>query len=112
MFDAGQITDNAGRHGVAVGIPTGTFDAGPTCLDTRAGLSPSQIDAKLAQHGALGQSTTYLVIDPATGKPLQVESVDTPNAPCALGLPREPMIEQYNVLLTSGQVASVGAVNP
>jgi hypothetical protein len=101
VFDAGTVTDNAGRTGHAVGILTGHFDAGSTCTPVTGG--PPSIDATLAAAHALGQGITYLVLDPATGNPLQIEQVDTPNAPCGLRLPAQPTIEQYNVILNAGQ---------
>lgn len=110
VFDAGTVTDNAGRTGRAVGVPTGTFDAGRTCLP--AGEANSQLNAMLARNHALGEGITYLVLDSATGQPLQIEVLDTPNAPCGLRLPPGPTIEQYNVILGSGQVARTGAELP
>lgn len=109
VFDAGTVTDNAGRSGRAIGIVTGTFDAGRKCLPTNGELSQTQMNTLLAQHGALGHGVTYLVLDPATGQPLQVEEVDLPNAPCGLDLPASPTIEQYSVILAAGQVAATGA---
>ena len=106
VFDAGTVTDNAGRIGHAVGIPTGHFDSGSTCTPVTGG--PAAIDATLAAAHALGEGMTYLVLDPATGNPLQIEQVDTPNAPCGLQLPAGPTIEQYNVILKAGTVAKQG----
>jgi hypothetical protein len=110
VFDAGIVTDNAGRTGRAVGILTGTFDAGRTCLPK--GGAVSDVDAMLARNHALGEGITYFVLDPKTGKPLQIEALDTPNAPCGLHLPPGPIIEQYNVILGSGQVDRAGAQLP
>jgi len=106
VFDAGTLTDSAGRTGHAVGIQTGIFDAGPTCL-TVSGPS-SQVASALAQQHALGQGTTYLVLDPTTGQPLEIEQVDTPNAPCGPRLPPQPTIEEYNVILRTGHVDTPG----
>ena len=110
VFDAGAVADNAGRTGHAIGISTGTFDAGETCLHLTGTPTAAAMNAALARHHALGEGITYLVLDPATGKPLQVEAVDRPNAPCALALPREPTVQQYNLLLHTGQVERVGQV--
>ena len=107
VFDAGTVIDNAGRTGHAIGILTGRFDSGSTCVSVTGGAS--SINATLAAAHALGQGITYLVLDPATGNPLQVEQVDTPTAPCGLHLPSQPTIEQYNVILTTGQVAKQGS---
>ena len=106
VFDAGTVIDNAGRTGHAIGILTGHFDSGSTCVPVTGGAS--SINATLAAAHALGQGITYLVFDPATGNPLQVEHVDTPTAPCGLHLPSQPTIEQYNVILKTGQVAKQG----
>jgi hypothetical protein len=110
VFDAGTVTDNAGRTGNAVGILTGNFDSGTTCLP-ETGAS-GQMAAMLARNHVLGQGITYLVFDPTTGQPLQIEAVDTPNAPCGLDLPPQPTIEQYNVILQTGRVAQLGAKLP
>jgi hypothetical protein len=110
VFDAGTLTDSAGRTGHAVGIQTGVFDAAPTCL-TVSGPS-SQVATALAQQHALGQGITYLVLDPTTGQPLEIEQIDTPNAPCGLRLPPQPTIEEYNVILRAGQVATPGSPAP
>jgi hypothetical protein len=110
VFDAGSLTDSAGRTGHAVGIQTGIFDAGPTCL-TVSGPS-SQVATALAQQHALGQGITYLVLDPTTGQPLEIEQIDTPNAPCGLRLPPQPTIEEYNVILRAGHVATPGNPAP
>jgi hypothetical protein len=99
VFDAGTITDNAGRAGHAIGIVTGYFDAGSTCMPLAG--SPTSINATLAASHALGNGITYLVLDPVTGNPLQIEQVDTPNAPCGLRLPPGPTIGQYSVILSS-----------
>jgi len=110
VFDAGTVTDNAGVAGQAIGVPTGTFDSGQTCVAVHSTPSQPQMDTILASRHALGQGITYLVLDPTTGQPLEVESIDTPNAPCGLDLPRVPTIEDYNVLLQEGQVAQTGAL--
>jgi hypothetical protein len=110
VFDAGTVTDSAGRTGLAVGIQTGTFDAGRTCLSV-SGPS-SQVEQTLLQQHALGRGITYLIVDPTSGAPLEVEEVDTPSAPCGLRLPPQPTIEQYNVILHAGQVANVGVDAP
>lgn len=107
VFDAGTVIDNAGRTGHAVGVPTGYFDSGKRCVPVSG--DPATVNAILAAHNALGEGITYLVLDPSTGEPLEVEAVDTPNAPCALGLPAQPTIQQYNVILKSGRVAMTGA---
>lgn len=112
VFDAGTVTDNAGRTGRAVGVLTGTFDAGRTCLPAGGISRVDAMDAMLARNHALGEGITYLVLDPATGQPLQIEALDTPNAPCGLHLPPGPTIEQYNVILGSGQVDRTGAQLP
>lgn len=110
VFDAGTVTDSEGRTGRAVGIQTGTFDAGRTCLSV-SGPS-SQVEQTLIQQHALGKGITYLIVDPTSGAPLEVEEVDTPSAPCGLRLPPQPTIEQYNVILHAGQVANVSAEAP
>jgi hypothetical protein len=110
VFDAGTVTDNTGVAGQAIGVPTGTFDSGQTCVPVHGTPSQPQMDAILASRHALGQGITYLVLDPTTGQPLEVESIDTPNAPCALDLPRDPTIEDYNLLLQEGQVNQTGTV--
>jgi len=109
VFDAGAVTDNAGRAGRAVGIQTGYFDAGATCAAVSGAVSSQEMQTALADHGALGVGTTYLVLDPSTGQPLQIESLDTPNAPCGLRLPAHPTIEQYSLILETGQVSKTGA---
>lgn len=107
VFEAGTVTDNAGRSGQAVGILTGHFDAGSRCIPVSG--DPALIEATLAANHVLGDGITYLVLDPATGRPLQVEQVDTPNAPCGLRLPAGPTIEQYSIILNSGTVPTSGA---
>lgn len=107
VFDAGSVTDPAGREGHAVGIVTGHFDAGRSC---RAVTTPSSsMTATLAANHVLGDGTTYLLLNPTTGQPLMVESLDTPNPPCALGLPAGTTIEQYNLILTTARVSGIGA---
>jgi hypothetical protein len=110
VFDAGTVTDDAGRSGEAVGIITGYFDAGSSCT-TVSGTSAS-ITNILARKHALGEGITYLVLDPATGDPLQIETVDTPNPPCGLGLPTGATIEQYNLILKTGTVNAIGDPMP
>jgi hypothetical protein len=106
-FDAGAVIDNAGRSGHAVGILSGYFDAGSNCT-TVSGPSAS-VETQLARNGALGQGISYLVVDSSTGQPLEVETVETPNPPCGLGLPAGATIEQYDLILKTGRVATTGA---
>lgn len=102
MFDAGAVTDNAGRTGHAIGIPTGTFDAGKTCLHLTGTPTAAATNATLARHHDLGQGVTYLVLDPATGNPTPDRNSGQTERPCALALPREPTLQQYNLLLHTG----------
>lgn len=83
VFDAGVVHDQAGRTGHAVGIVT----SGP---------------------GSTVTGTSYLVIDAATGRPLQTETVDTPNPPPALRLPPGPTVEDYHLIENSGQTTRLG----
>src|SRR5450631_4010326 len=105
-FDAGPITDNAGRNGRAVGIVTGTFDAGRSCL--RVTSNTVDATAQIAQHSIVGTGITYLILDTVTGQPLQIEEVDSPNPPCGLRLPSGSTVEQYNIILDSGGVTQTG----
>jgi hypothetical protein len=84
VFDAGVVVDNASRTGHAIGV----------VISDPAG-------------GAV-QATEYFVIDPNSGQPLQMERVDTPNPPSALRLPPGPTVEEYQVILATGQVDRVG----
>jgi hypothetical protein len=86
VFYAGKVTDNAGRTGEAVGVMV----SDPTL--------------------SIVTGTEYFVIDPITGAILEVEEVDTPNAPPGLHLPPGPTVEQYDVILASGHVSTAGAV--
>ena len=74
--------------------------------------SRRRFKSTLTAAHALGQGITYLVFDPTTGQPLQIEAVETPNAPCALDLPPQPTIEQYNLILQTGRVAQLGTKLP
>jgi hypothetical protein len=111
VFDAGTVTDSAGRSGQAVGVLTGYFDAGKTCTAVPS-PRPSSMTATLAANHALGEGITYLVLDPSTGQPLMVESIYTPNPPCGLHLPSGPTVAQYNLILKTGQVNAIGATIP
>lgn len=84
VFDAGTLTDRLGRPGHAVGIDT----TGP---------------------GSLTTGIEYLIVDPTTGRPLEVEQVDGPNPPPGLHLRPGPIVAQFDILLDSRQVASLGA---
>jgi RNA polymerase sigma factor (sigma-70 family) len=86
VFYAGQVTDNAGRTGEAVGVVV----SDPTV--------------------SIGVGTEYFVIDPTAGAILEVEQVDTPNAPPGLHLPPGPTVQQYDVILASGHVSTTEAV--
>jgi hypothetical protein len=86
VFYAGQVADNAGRTGEAVGLMV----SDPTV--------------------SIVTGTEYFVIDPTTGAILEVEEVDTPNAPPGLHLPPGPTVEEYDVILASGHVSTIGAV--
>jgi hypothetical protein len=86
VFLAGDVTDNAGRRGVAVGVMVS--------------------DPSLS----IVTGTEYFVIDPATGAILEVEEIDSPNPPPALHLPPGPTVEQYSVILQSQRVGTVGTV--
>jgi hypothetical protein len=86
VFYAGQVTDNAGRTGEAVGVMV----SDPTL--------------------SIVTGTEYFVIDPTTGAILEVEEVDTPNAPPGLHLPPGPTVEQYDVILASGHISATGTV--
>ena len=110
VFDAGTVIDTAGRSGHAIGILTGHFDAGTNCIAV-SGAS-SSVTTAIARNHALGQGLTYLVLDPSTGQPLQVETVDTPNAPCGLGLPAAATIEQNSLILKAGRVNATGEAMP
>ena len=85
-FYAGQVTDNAGRTGEAVGVVV----SDPTL--------------------SIVTGTEYFVIDPVTGAILEVEEVDTPNAPPGLHFPPGPTVQQYSVILDTGRVSSTGAL--
>jgi hypothetical protein len=110
VFDAGTVTDSTGRSGHAVGVLTGYFDAGKRC--TAISSQSSSMTATLAAKHALGEGITYLVLDPSSGQPLLVESIDSPNPPCALHLASGPTVEQYNLILKTGQVNAIGATMP
>lgn len=105
-FDAGVITDDAGRTGRAVGVVTGTFDAGRSCL--RVTSNTVDASAQISEHSILGTGITYLVLDPVTGQPLQIEEVDSPNPPCGLRLPSGSIVERYNIVLDPGGVTQTG----
>lgn len=83
VFDAGPVTDRAGRAGHAVGLVT----SGPTSPTT---------------------GTVYLIVDPRTGLPLASETMWTPDPPRGLHLRPGPMVAEYHLYLASGKVASVG----
>ena len=101
-FYAGTVRDDSGRIGQAVGVPVGTVNSGPP--------SPSVSTAPPGcAHAVPGEAWEYLVVDPATGRPLQVEEIDS-TPPCALQLPQRPTVGQYNVILNAGRVFRVGEV--
>lgn len=83
VFYAGQVTDNSGRTGEAVGV-------------------------QVSYQDPLSTGIQYFVIEPATGAILEVELVDTP-APPALHLPPGPTVQEYSVILDSGRVSALGA---
>lgn len=107
VFDAGTVIDDAGRSGNAVGIVTGYFDAGSSCTAVSGPIA--SIETTLARNGVLGQGISYLIIDPSTGKPFEIETVETPNPPCGLSLPAGATIQQYDLILNAGRVAKTGA---
>jgi hypothetical protein len=84
VFDAGVVVDNASRTGHAVGVMVSDPSAGAV------------------------QAIQYFVIDPNTGRPLQVERIDSPNPPSALHLPPGPTVDEYELILATGQVDRVG----
>jgi hypothetical protein len=43
--------------------------------------------------------TDYLIFDPSTGTPLEVDTVYTPSPPTALHLPAEPTVAAYSLLV-------------
>jgi hypothetical protein len=84
IFYAGTATDSSGRPGEAVGVV-------------------------LSDSSSIATGTEYFIID-SSGTLLQIEEIDTPNAPPALKLPPGPTVQQYEQVLTSGFVDTVGAV--
>ena len=80
VFDAGAVTDRAGRNGRAVGVVE-------------------------KSSGGFAE-VTYLVLDIKTGRPLDVESVDTPGPPPGLKLPAAPTVEAYTQINESEHVSA------
>jgi len=104
VFDAGTVSDDAGRVGQAVGVQAGTVNS-PGNL---AGAAGAPVPRGCADP-VPGKGFDYFVIDALTGAPLQVEQAET-TPPCALGLPPAPTVQQYNVILTSGYVDKTGDI--
>ena len=83
VFDAGTVSDRAGRAGLAVGVV----------------VSDPSLDRT---------STDYLILDPHSGTPLQVEEVYGPVPPPGLHLPSRPTVADFTVFLKHEMVESVG----
>lgn len=80
-FDAGVVRDRAGRVGQAVGIVV----SGPGSV----------------------VGTSYLILNPTTGAPLQTESVAS-QPPPGLHLAPGQLVEQYHLFLGTGQTSALG----
>jgi hypothetical protein len=83
VFDAGNVTDRAGRPGHAVGVVS-SGESSPTV------------------------ATEYLIFDEATGLPLERDTVWSPNPPKALHLPSGPLSAGYNLFISLGSATQVG----
>lgn len=79
LFDAGRVTDRLGRDAQVVGLVT-----------SGAGSSVTAV--------------TYLAVDPATGSPLDVETVDTPGAPAGLHLPPGPTVDGFTQIIARDRI--------
>jgi hypothetical protein len=83
VFDAGNVTDRAGRPGHAVGVVS-SGESSPTV------------------------ATEYLIFDEATGLPLERDTVWSPNPPRALHLPPGPLSAGYDLFISLGSTTQVG----
>ncbi|MCM3920111.1 hypothetical protein ND748_00160 [Frankia sp. AiPs1] len=82
VFDAGRVTDRAGRDGRAVGVQV----SGPESLTTAFG---------------------YLLLS-GDGEELVVETVYLPSPPPGLKLPKRPTVADYTQFTVERQVTAVG----
>ena len=103
VFYAGTVTDDAGRLGQAVGVPSGLVNTPPTPVPKNLFVPAG------CAHAKGGAGWDYFVLSPKTGQPLEVEEVDS-TPPCALRLPPGPFVGQYNVVLASGAVSASGVL--
>lgn len=87
VFNAGRVTDRAGRTGNAIGIEIS--------------------DAKRS----LTTDTVYLIVDQRSGEPFQVEHVYTPAPPPALHLPSRPTVAEFHVFLRASYVRQLGDIH-
>jgi hypothetical protein len=102
-FFAGTVTDDAGRLGQAVGVPSGLVDMPPTPVPKNTFVPAG------CAHAKGGAAWDYFVLSPKTGQPLEVEEVSS-TPPCALRLPPGPLVGQYNLVLGSGAVSAPGVL--
>lgn len=101
VFDAGTVTDDAGRVGRAVGVQAGT-------VNSPSSLVGAQVNVPQGCAGAVpGRGFDYFVIDPLSGAPMEVEEINT-TPPCALRLPSAPTVQQYDVIVASSYVDKAG----
>ena len=78
VFYAGTVTDDAGRLGQAVGVPSGLVNTPPTPVPKNLFVPAG------CAHAKGGAGWDYFVLSPKTGQPLEVEEVDSRHrAPCA-----------------------------